>query len=161
MLQHLLIIVTLWCACLADLGWDIWTEMRIAPVFLDLAVVAIALLAKPRSIILYGGLAGILSSIVHAVPIILSLPLFATVSLIAAWYKPSELKRLTLAAGCTRSLLILSTLLFGRIALQQFPEIAPAGIFQLEQIARIAFTFVLSLLLCISANLLQRRSIWD
>ncbi len=161
MFLNLVIAVLLWISCVADFGWSAWVDFRIAPAFLDLAVVVICLFSRPHWIVTWGGVAGLLTSVVHALPIHLCVPLFASVALVAAWMKPPEMKRLTFAATSMRCLLILVALKFGRIGIRHLPETNFLSTIGIEQLAQVAFTFLISIAVCMLFTILNRRQVWE
>ncbi|QDT31623.1 hypothetical protein [Thalassoglobus polymorphus] len=161
MFLNFVIAVLMWFACVADLGWTAWTDLRIAPAFLDLAVVVVCLFSRPQWIVFWGGVAGLLSSVVHVEPIPLCVVLFTSVTLIAAWTKPSEMKRQTFAATLIRCLLVLIVLKVGRIGIAHFPDTNFLGTIGMEQIAQVALTFLISITVCMLFMFLHRRHAWE
>ncbi len=159
--QLLVIAVLMWSACVADLGWTAWTGLRVAPAFLELVVVIACLVCKPRLIVFWGGFAGLLVSVVHAEPIHFCVPLFASVTLVAAWTKPSEMKRPTVASVSIRSLLILIVLVFGRVAVQEFPSTEFLTVVDTELLAQVMLTFLISIAFCLFFTFLKRRTVWE
>lgn len=151
----------MWFACIADLGWVAWTGLRVAPAFLELAVVIACLVSKPRMIVFWGGFAGLLVSVVHGEPMNLCVPFFASVALVAAWTKTSEMKRPTVTSVSVRSLLILIALVIGRVAVKEFPSTEFIKVVDAELLAQVTLTFLISIAFCLLFTFLQRRTAWD
>lgn len=161
MLRNFSIAVLVWFACVVDLGWAAWTNLSVAPAALDLVLVVTALFLKPRGILFWAGLAGVFASVVHAQPIHLCLPLYSTVALLAAFSQPSGLKRATLTRTAFRSLSILVMLGLGKAAFEEFPSLGFIESIGLEQLAQVAFSFLISITFCLLFLRLHRRSAWD
>lgn len=161
MFRNLLIAALIWCACVADLGWATWTELRVAPEFLDLAVVVAYFSCRGRAFVFWSGVAGLLTAIVRAESAPLMILLFCSVGLIANWMQPAELKRATVTSSSFRSLLLLVVLSLGRSAVKQFPSTDFLFLIGIEQIAQLVFTFAVSILFCLAFVWFRRRHVWE
>lgn len=160
LVHHLLIAILIWFACLAELVWSVWTDLRVCPSFLDLAMVAIALFTQSRWTVFWGGGIGLLVCVLHQQSLSVTIPLYSTVALMSALTKPLEHKRTSLTATAIRSLLILSSLHLGKQSLQTFPEIDFKSAIQIEPVAQVAFSFLLSVLICFLFVIWKRKSAW-
>lgn len=160
MIRNLCLGILIWLACLADLGWSVWTDLRIAPAFLDLAVVAAVLFTKPRLTVFWGGFVGLLVCVIHKESLQTIIPLYATISLLAVLTKPLEHKRATMTATAFRSLLILISLHFGKLWLDKFPSTDFISVITVEHLAQVAFSFLVSVLLCSLFVALNRKTAW-
>lgn len=161
MFRNLLIAVLIWCACVADLGWSTWTDLRVAPEFLDLAVVVAYFWCRGRDFVFWSGVAGLLTAIVRAEPAPLMVLLFGSVGLIANWMQPAELQRASVMSASFRSLLLLLVLSLGRSAVKQFPSTDFLFSIGIEQIAQFVFTFAVSILFCLAFVWFRRRQVWE
>jgi hypothetical protein len=160
LIQNICLGILIWLACLVDLGWSVWTDLRIAPAFLDLAVVAAVLFMKPRWTVFWGGFVGLLVSVIHKEALHTIVPLYATISMLAVLTKPMSHKRATLVATALRSLLILISLRFGKLWLDMFPSTDFISAITVEHLAQVAFSFLISVLLCSLFVALNRKTAW-
>lgn len=159
MVRQLFYLALLWGACVAELGWETWTGLRVAPAFLDLAVVIVCLTCRPAAMVGWSGLAGLLFCLLHGLELQGMLILYATVALLTSFWFSSALRRPRLLETAFRSLVILAVLDIGRSLFLQDGWNWPSGLIG-EHLPRVLASFLVALCFCLVLTARKRRSAW-
>ena len=135
--------------------------MAVQPSFLDLTFVIATFFCQPRMIVFWGGLTGLLTSMIDVIPIHYCLPGYAAISLIAALQQRESEKLQTLSSRLFLSLILLATLacLRSGILVQDFGD--SFQLMSLEQLAGVALTFLFALMICFALVSVRRRELWS
>ena len=161
MFVNIVIAICLWTACAADFAWPTWNDILLRPSFLDLAFVLATFCCRPAMIVFWGGVAGLLTTVLYNGPPQLFLLSYAFVAFITASQQQRSIRRLTFSRRMVQSLWMLTLLGLLRAGFIQSLLTGQIQSLQPQHLGGLALTFLCSLLICIVMASTSPRESWE
>lgn len=158
--RHLRLACLLWLACVAELGWEMWTTMRVAPRFLELFTVAVCLFASSRTIVFWSGMTGLLHGLLYTESLVANVAVFGTVGLVGAWRRPTEVGRTQMLSLSLRSIVLLVLLVVGHHLANRVQLFPDRDLWRFELLAAVCLTWLAILPVCFIGTIRHKKLVW-